>query len=269
MILRFCVILLTVGFFPGAISSVASPQKSSAERQVTAEQLAETVILIYGSRPALSQIRRNGLERGKLTLTTPSGSVEEATYERRFIRGESSEKDRFRLDHKQPSLEYSLLYRDGRVWGIVDGAPFVPRQDATVNFLSEIHHGIDALLRYKEDGSTITLIGKEKQKGVEYYVLDLVDKTNRRTRYYISAKLFRVSWVEYEDVPPEGGAAVKYMRRFSDYRPAQGTLVPYRTVFFENGKQVVETQLLTVTYGVRMEESLFGNPESETGFARP
>ena len=38
---------------------------------------------------------------------------------------------------------------------------------------------------------------------------------------------------------------------------AQGTQVPYRTVLLEDGKQTIETRILTITYGVKMEDSLF------------
>ena len=117
------------------------------------------------------------------------------------------------------------------------------RQEATTDFLIQEAHDIDALLRYKEDGSTLTLSGKDKHMGVDVYILELANKENRRTRYYISAKLYRILWLEYEETPAGGTKPVKYMKRFYDYRAAQGTLFPFRTVFFENGKQTQETRV--------------------------
>jgi hypothetical protein len=38
--------------------------------------------------------------------------------------------------------------------------------------------------------------------------------------------------------------------------------VPYRTVLTEDGKQTVETHILTVIFGVKMEDALFQNPEA-------
>jgi hypothetical protein len=52
------------------------------------------------------------------------------------------------------------------------------------------------------------------------------------------------------------------MRRFYDYRYAQGTLVPFRSVLFEDGKQSQETHVSTITYGVKLDESLFKNPDA-------
>ena len=231
-------------------------------KNITAENVAESVIYVYGTRPGLEQIRRNGVERGRITRTNSEGRTEESTYERRFIRGENSAKDKVRIDQKSPTIEYALIYGDGRTWGILNGAPFQPRDETTAEFLSQKWHDIDSLLRYKEDGSTITLVGKDKQMGVDMHVLDLTDKENHRTRYYISAKTLRVLSLEYEQAPA-GGKPVKFTKRFYDYRVAQGTLVPYRTVLLENGKQAQETRLLTVTYGTKMEDSIFQNPETQ------
>jgi hypothetical protein len=238
----------------------AAAPKPGAE--FTAEQIAEGVLIAYGSRPALEQIRRNGVERGRLTRIGADGRTEEASYERRFIRGASADKDKVRLDQKLPTVEYSLLYGEGRLWGIINGSAFTPREDATVEFQSQLWHGLDALLRYKENGSTLSLVGKDKQNGVEYYIIDVTDKEKRRTRYYISTKLLRVMWLEYEEAAQTGSTPVKYMRRFYDYRTAQGTLVPYRTVFYEDGRQAQETRVMTVTYGIKMEDSLFQNPDA-------
>lgn len=239
---------------------------------LTAEQIAEGVILIAGNglgRAVLTQIRRNGIERGRLTRILEDGRSEEARYELRFIRGDKSEKDKVRLDNKSAQAEYSLIYGEGRIFGIIKGSPFIPRAETSADFISQQAHSIDALLRYKENESKVSSAGKAKQLGVEVHVIDLIDKANRKTRYFISARSFRVLWLEYEETPPGAATAIKYTKRFYDYRVAQSTQVPYRTVLLEDGKQILETRILTVTYGVRMEDSLFTNPEASTSAANP
>ncbi|MEP6718259.1 MAG: hypothetical protein ABJB21_03905 [bacterium] len=256
IILLLCCALL-VGIFYGSTGALAAEQP----KVLTAEQLAEATIFVYGSRPVLAQIRRNGIERGRILLYGPDGKNEEASYERRFVRGESMDKDKIRLDQKAPTLEYSLIYGGGRLWGIINGAAFTPRQDAANTFLSQNRHSIDTLLRYKESGSTVTMVGKEQQKGLDLYVLNLVDKDKQSTRYYISSKTYRILWLEYEEPPSAGGAPVKFVRKFLDYRWAQSTLVPYRSVLAENGRDSVETRIMTVVFGVKIDDSLFKNPE--------
>jgi hypothetical protein len=238
-------------------------QKEKADRNQklpTAEQVAEFSVLVYGSRPVLAQIRRNGVERGRITRFTTDGKTEEASYERRFVRGESADKDKIRLDQKMPTMEYSLIFGEGRLWGVINGAAFTPRQDAADAFLSQHHHSIEALLRYKENGASLNLVGKDKQKGLDLYVLDLTDKEKRTTRYYISARTFHILWLEYEE--GNSGARLKYSKRFSDYRYAQSTLVPYRTILTQDGKQTQETRILTVTFGIKVDDTLFKNPQA-------
>jgi hypothetical protein len=236
----------------------------------TGEQVAEFVIAIYGNtygRAMLNQVRRTGVERGRTTRISAEDRSEEVTYEQRFIRGESFAKDKLRLDQKTPTVEFSLVYNEGNIFGIINNTPFTPRVEATTSFLAPAHHGIDALLRYKENGSTVTFVTKDKQKNIDLWVVDLTDKEKRRTRYYISANpdvrlTARILWLEYERPDPAGGDPIKYKQTFHDYRVAQGTLVPFRSVLYANGRQIEETRISTVTYGVKMDDSYFKSPES-------
>lgn len=240
-----------------AVTPVFAQDKNKA---VTAEQVAETVVFVYGRREGLAQIRRTGLERGRVTVSKNDGATEQVTYERRFVRGEKAEKDKIRVDQKMPTVEYSLLFKDGRVSGIINGTEFTPRQDATEDLISQMRHGIDALLRYKENNSQVVYVGKEKIKNIDMHILDLTDTEKNRTRYYISAtpdirKTGRILWLEYES--PVDGTPTKFKRTFHNYNYAQGTLVPFRSVLYAGDKQVAETQILTVTYGIKMEDSVF------------
>ena len=247
--------------------TAAAAQKKDSKAEPTAEQVAETVVLVYGQRQLLAQIRRSGVERGRLTRTTEDGRNEEISYSLSFKRGDSFAKDKVRLDQKRPTLEYSLIYNEGRVWGLLRGTTFTPRQEDIVDFLDESHHGIDTLLRYKENGSTVAYAGKDKQKNIDMWVLDLTDKEQRKTRYYVSAATGRVLWLEYEATPPGATAPVKFKRTFHDYRIVQGTRVPYKSVLYQNDRQVEEAQILSVVYGVKMDDDVFKGPEAAS--ARP
>ena len=56
---------------------------------------------------------------------------------------------------------------------------------------------------------------------------------------------------------PEG----KYdFRPSPDTRSVQQTLAPYRTVLLENGRESQVTNVLTITYGVKVSDSIFKNP---------
>jgi hypothetical protein len=219
----------------------------------TAEVVAESVIYIYGlggGRTTLNQIRKTALERGKVSVLDSDGKTNQATYQRWTQRADTLSKEKIRLDQQFPTANYALVYNE-KIFGIVDDQVFTPRDDASRAFENQIVHGLEALLRYKENESKLDLIGKEKLLGVEYYILDVTDKVSRKTRFYISAKSFRVMMLDYEE---EG---TKYRRKFYDYNYAQGTLFPFRTTLWAGDKMIEETDVGTVTFGQKIDQALF------------
>lgn len=220
----------------------------------TAEQVAESTVYFYGGlggREYLKQIRKTTIERGKITVTNAEGKTEQANYERLILRGDSLDKERIRFDQEYPSAKFALVYNNDKVFGIFNEAVFTPREDATKAFQNQIWHGLEALLRYKENGSTVALAEREKIMGVDYYVLDVTDKLKRKTRFYISSKTLRVMMLEYTE------DNTKYRRKFYDYNYAQNTLVPFRSVLWANDKQIEETNVQTISFGQKVEEVIF------------
>jgi hypothetical protein len=67
--------------------------------------------------------------------------------------------------------------------------------------------------------------------------------------------------LEYEEGTP-GGTPVKYTKKFLDYRPVQQTLVPYRTLLYENGREAQEVRVSTITYGIKVSDAIFKAPEA-------
>ena len=240
---------------PTATPLTARPQTvKEAMANPTAETITETALFVYalaGGRPVLDQIRKTTIERGKTTVPNGDGKMETANYQKWVIRGTSLDKEKLRIDHDFPSVKYSLIFNQERTFGVHEGNPFTPVDATSKAFQNQLFRGLDGLLRYKENGSTITLIGKEKVMAVEFHIIDVTDKLGRKTRYYVSAKTFRVMMLEYED---EGR---KFKRKFYDYNYAQGTLVPYRTVLYDGDKMIEETFVGTVTFGQKVDESLF------------
>lgn len=235
----------------------AKPQPSPStakgpQKPTTAEQVVETSIYLYsGGRANLDQIRKTTTERGRSTVTAADGRSVQAAYHRFSIRGESLVKDRIRLDQELPTARFSLVFNDEKTYGVFNNTVFTPREDAVKGFEDPIFHGLDSFLRYKSNESKLELQPNEKLYGVEYYVVDVTDKQGRNTRFYVSAKSFRIMMLTYED------AGIRYRRKFYDYRYAQGTLVPFRTVLWADDRQVEETETGTITFGQKVDDGLF------------
>lgn len=232
----------------------ATPNPKDPAKPVTADQVVDSAIIIYGfpgGRVTLNQIRKTTLERGRMTIFDSAGKSETSSYQRWIIRGESLAKEKIRLDQDFPSSRYSLVFADEKIFGIFNNTMFAPRADVANAFSNSIYHGLEALFRWKENESKIELAGREKIMGVEYHLIDVTDKMNRKTRFYISVKTFRVMQLTYED----GG--VEYRRKFYDHNYAQGTLVASRSVLTAGDKTVEETTIGTITFGQKVEEELF------------
>ena len=121
-----------------------APVKVDKSAAPTAEGVAEAVIFAtapsINARAVLKQIRHNGVEHGQLTRTTTDGRIEEVTYDQRFVHGDTTAKDKIRIDQKTPASEYALVYNEGQVWGIINGTAFAPRQETAASFLSQNRH---------------------------------------------------------------------------------------------------------------------------------
>lgn len=252
VILRFkSFILLTFLVVSSASFVVAQDPKVKAD---SPEAIAESVVIVYSGlrgREGLNQIRKTTVELGTLEVKNPDGTTDKAKYERYVSRGDNLYKERNRLEQDFPNSKFAIIYDGEKTFGLLNNTVFAPRDEIARDFHNQIWHGIDALLRYKENESKVELVKKDKILGVDYYVLDLIDKQNRKTRYYISQKYLHVKMLEYE----ENG--VKYRRKFYDYNYAQGTLVPYRTVLWADDKIVEETEISTITFGQKIEDDMF------------
>ena len=229
-------------------------QSKDSIKNANAEQIAESVIVIYsnlGGREYLNQIRKTTIERGKISAVNAAGISEQGNYERQIMRGDSLDKERVRFDQQYPSARFSLIYNNDKIFGIFNDAVFSPSEDAAKSFQNQIWHGLEALLRYKENGSTVALGKREKLMGVDFQILDVTDKQNRQTSFYVSVKTLRVMMLEYTQ------DEIKYRRKFYDYNYAQGTLVPFRSVLWVNDKQIEEININTISFGQKVEEDNF------------
>lgn len=237
-----------------AVSIIAPQTDQKGATTYTAEQIVVSSQFIYGlggGKAILDQIRKTTFERGKAMVADVDGKMINVSYQRWVKRGEKLASDNIRLELDYPNARYSMLYADSKISGIYNDTVFSPREDAVKSFENQNVRSIDALLRYKENESTIEVGEKQKLMGVDFYVIDMTDKDGRKTKYYISVRSLRVMMLEYE----EGG--VKFTRRFYDYRYAQGTLVPYRTVLLQGDKVIDEFNVGTITFGQKVDDGLF------------
>jgi len=85
------VILAAILSLVAGVVFIGAPANAQTPKALTPEQIAEVAILAAGSRPVLNQIRRNGIERGRMSRIGQDGRSEDTRYELRFVRGDKPE----------------------------------------------------------------------------------------------------------------------------------------------------------------------------------
>jgi hypothetical protein len=135
----------------------------------------------------------------------------------------------------------------------------VASPEAEAAFRAQLVHDFTTLLRYKEDGSKLELRDAETVVGVQTNVIDLTNPNGEKTRFWISAKTFRIVHLEYELKIAEGQPATKYRISYfyTPYRVIQNTLVPSRRVMTQDGKFVQEINLSNIIYSAKLDPEIF------------
>jgi hypothetical protein len=237
------------------------------------EVIVETAIIAYGSRTALKAARGSVEEQGTIKLATDQGDIT-GEYRMRSIRKDKSWADLLRndLDLKPPQpaqragaapqVKYVIAFNGASVWSAQNGQYVNPRPEAEAAFRAQLTHDYTNLLRYKEDGSKIELVGPDTVVGIDTNVIDLTLPDGQKTRYWLSAKTYRILHMEY-DLKVGDSAPLKFrVSYYPPFRVVQNTLAPARRVMEQNGKVVQEITVNTFTFSAKIDPEVFQHLQS-------
>ncbi|HKG23157.1 MAG TPA: hypothetical protein VKC34_14760 [Blastocatellia bacterium] len=257
---------------PAAENSKGKKQEKAKADVITmspVEKVVELAILLYGGRPQLEKVRSGIQETGTIRLATDQGDINGA-YSFRSLKREKSWEDLIRVDLELSppsdaqrqgtnSIKYTIAYNGASIWSAQNNQYVNSKAEVEAAFRAQLTHEFTALLRYKEDGSKIELIGPETVVGVESNVVELTNPQGEKTRYWVSIKTYRILHAEYELKLVEGQPPTKYRVSYyySPYRVIQNTLVPTRKVMSQDGKFVQEVTLTDFQYSAKLDPEIF------------
>jgi hypothetical protein len=234
----------------------------------TVEAIVELAIIGYGGRKQLETVRAGIHEEGTIRLATEQGDLT-GDFVLRSLRREKTWLDLLRVDlnltppgaetRAGGSLKYTIGYNGASVWSAQNNQYVNPRPEAEAAFRAQLSREYMALLRYKEDGSKIELIGPETVVGVDTNAVDLTNPNGEKTRYWISTKTYRILHAEYELKLAESQTSTKYRISYyyTPFRVVQNTLVPIRRVMTQDGKFVQEVNLNNIIYSAKLDPEIF------------
>ena len=242
--------------------------KAAQAKLSPVELLVETSIFAYGGRKALENARGAIQEQGTIRLASDQGDLT-GTVNLRAMRREKSWQDLLRVDLEmappgaadsgRPAVKYIIGFNGASVWSAQNGQYITLTPTAERAFRAQLTHEYMALLRYKEDGSKIELVGPDTVVGVDTNMIDLTTPTGDKTRYWISTKTYRIIQCEYEVKLDDGQPPTKYLLKYyyTPFKVVQNTLVPVRRVMTQDGKFVQEITLTNIIYSAKLDPEVF------------
>ena len=243
--------------------------QTGAVKLSPAEVLAETVIFAYGSRQALQAARASISEKGTIRVATEQGDLN-GNFTLRRIQKDKSWQDLFRTDLEietpesaqrggtPAKLKFTMTFNGASVWGAQNEQYISPSPESELAFRSQLVHDYTTLLRYKEDGSKLEIVGPETVEGIDTQAMDLTLPTGEKTKFWISSKSYRILYLEYDIKLPNGSTSkVRVKYKYAPYKVVQNTLVPARRVMEQDGKFVQEITLNQVVYSAKLDPDIF------------
>jgi len=116
------------------------------------------------------------------------------------------------------------------------------------------------LLKYKEAGATLELVGREKVGDKDAYVIRMSPKAGPATRMYFDAETFLLTKTVTTVNVPQLGADVEQTVLISDYRDVDGVKVPY-VLRSTNQFQTLAISTTKIVQNTPIDDQMFSKPE--------
>lgn len=232
-------------------AAIAAPQ--------TADEIVAKHLAAMGGRAALEKITSR-VTTGTISVSTPGGDLS-GTIE---------------VYNKAPNKSRTLVKIDASQFGlgqIVQDQRF----DGTTGYAIDTMNGNreltgdqvevaranvfpSPLMKYKEIGSTLELLGREKVGDRDAYVLRLTGKAGPPARIFIDAETYALTKTVITVSVPQVGADVEQTTLVSDYRDVDGIKVPFQ-IRSVNQFQTVTVTTTKVEQNTPIDDKTFSKPE--------
>ncbi|MFQ3590187.1 MAG: hypothetical protein SNJ67_07740 [Chloracidobacterium sp.] len=229
------------------------------------ETIAEIVIYAYGSRPVIDYVLTNARLEGviKISASDDRPPVEGKILEH-ILRRETSDRNCVRIEVELPDpqgddpQQLVFGFNGYTNWAAQNRQSITLTPEAQATFLASLKHDYLALLRYKEDGTTVTRVPGERIMGIDTIGLELTHRDGSKTKYFISSQTYRILHLEYEVQPTPDDKPLRFRESFYDFRAIQNLLVPMRKELYENGKLKQRIELRDVRFRLaKLDEDIF------------
>jgi len=224
----------------------------------TADEVVEKYLAAIGGRAALGKLKSRSMV-GTVTLSTPVGNVSGPVE----VLNQAPSKTRsvMKLDLSGVGLGQVVVDQrfDGEAGYVLD--TLQGNRAITGDVLENMKNSSfpNALLNYKETGSTVELGGKEKAGERDAYVLIGKPKSGPAIRLYIDAESYLPIKTVVKINVPQLGREVEQTSEFSDYREVDGVKIAFQV----KSSSPLQTYVINFTkaeHNTDIDQSLFSKP---------
>jgi outer membrane lipoprotein-sorting protein len=224
----------------------------------TADEIVEKHLAAMGGRAALAKITSR-VTTGTISVSTPGGDLSGS----------------IEVYNKVPNKSRTLVKIDGSQLGI---GQIVQDQrfDGTSGYVIDSLNGnremtgdqLDAarastfpspLMKYKDEGSKVEMLGREKAGDRDAYVLKLTPKAGPSARLFIDAETYVLARTVITVNVPQVGADVEQTVNVSDYHDVDGVKVPFQ-IRSSNQFQTISVMTTKVEHNTSIDDAMFSKP---------
>jgi outer membrane lipoprotein-sorting protein len=265
---RWSALLVVAALGTGTAEAQAQTQaKAQAQAKVqaqaptqtpTAEDVIEKHLAAMGGRAALAKLETR-IATGSIVVSTQgmdlAGSVEI------YAKAPNKARSYIRLDLSQAGGTEMVIDQrcDGKTAFVSDSLR--GDRDITGSQLQNMLNGSfpTPLLKYKDAGTKVEFVGKDKVGMRDAVVLLYTPKAGSSSRQYFDAETYLLLRTVMKAGSPESGGEIEQTSDLSDYRESGGVKIPF-TVQIISPAQTVTIRLDKIEHNKPIDESMFAKP---------
>ncbi|HET9832204.1 MAG TPA: outer membrane lipoprotein-sorting protein [Vicinamibacterales bacterium] len=241
-----------------SIVAVLTVCRAAVAYAQTVDEIVEKYLAASGGRAAFEKLTSR-VVTGTISVSTPAGELS-GTIEV-YNKGPLKQRTLVKIDAAQ--LGIGQIVQDQRFNGTSGYAidSINGNREMTGDQLATARNNSfpSPLLNYKENGTKIELLGREKVGDKDAYVLQMSPKTGPAGRLFIDVDTnLIVKTVVTVDAPPVG--TIEQTLTMSDYRDVDGVKVPYK-IRSSNQFQDVSITVTKVVQNSPIDDQMFSKPE--------
>jgi outer membrane lipoprotein-sorting protein len=241
-----------------SIVAVLTVGRAAAASAQTVDEIVEKYLAASGGRAAFEKLTSR-VVTGTISVSTPAGELS-GTIEV-YNKGPLKQRTLVKIDAAQ--LGIGQIVQDQRFNGTSGYAidSINGNREMTGDQLATARNNSfpSPLLNYKENGTKIELLGREKVGDKDAYILQISPKTGPAGRLFIDVDTnLIVKTIVTVDAPPVG--TIEQTLTMSDYRDVDGVKVPYK-IRSSNSFQDVSITVTNVVQNSPIDDQMFSKPE--------